>query len=103
MMMPAPGGSSASLRRCLALALLASAAVILPHRALADDKLHQSTVVWKGADNCARAAVKAYPDYTPEALAKREAHRRLCLRRSNLPGGEDAPAPPVASGGNVSR
>ncbi len=102
-MMPAPGASSASLRRGLALALLALAAAILPHRALADDKLHQSGVVWKGIDNCARAAAKAYPDYTAEALAKREVQRRLCLRRSNLPGGDDAPAPPVASGADISK
>ena len=101
--MPPPGASPASLRRCLALSLLALAAAILPHRALADEKLRQSGVIWKGIDNCTRAATKAYPDYTAEALAKREAHRRLCLRRSNLPGGDDAPALPAASGGEVSK
>jgi hypothetical protein len=102
-MMPAPGVSPASLRRCLALSLLALAAAILPHRALADERLRQSGVVWRGVDNCTRAAVKAYPDYTAEALAKREVHRRLCLRRSNLPGGDDAPAPPAASSGGISK
>jgi len=102
-MMQAPGTASASLRRCVALALLALAAAILPHRALADDKLRQSGVIWKGIDNCARAAAKAYPDYTAEALAKREAHRRLCLRQNNLPSGNDAPAPAAASSGDMSK
>ena len=53
-------------------------------------------------DYCTRAATKAYPDYTAEALAKREVARRLCLRRGNLPGGDDAPVPD-ATGGAVSK
>jgi hypothetical protein len=102
-MMTGPRASSASVRRCLALTLLALAASVLPYRAVADDKLRQSGVIWKAVDNCSRAAVKAYPDYTAEALAKREAHRRLCLRRSNLPSGDDAPAAPAPSGVDVSK
>jgi hypothetical protein len=98
-MMPAP----ASLWRCLALALLASAAAVLPQRAWADEKLRQSDVIWRAVDNCTRAAVKAYPDYTAEALAKRAVQRRLCLRRNNLPGGDDPPAAPAATGGDVSK
>ena len=67
------------------------------------DELRQSGVVWKAVDNCTRAAVKAYPDYTAEALAKREANRRLCLRRSNLPAGDDAPTATAPSGVDVSK
>ncbi len=100
-MMRALAASSASLRRCLA--LLALAVAILPHRALADERLRQSGAIWKGIDNCTRAAAKAYPDYTAEALAKRAAHRRQCLRRNNLPGADDAPAPPAASGGDMGK
>ena len=98
-MMPAP----TRLRRCLVLALLALAAALLPPRAGADDKLRQSDVIWRAVDSCTRAAVKAYPDYTAEALAKREVQRRLCLRRNNLPGGDDLPAAPAATGGDVSK
>ncbi|HET7594211.1 MAG TPA: hypothetical protein VFK49_02095 [Stellaceae bacterium] len=83
--------------------MLAALATVLPaDRVLADDRLHQSDVVWKAADNCARAAVKAYPDYTPEALAQREAYRRLCLRRANVPGG-DNPRAPAAAGGEIGK
>jgi len=89
--------------RLLALLLVAVAAATLGHGAAADEKLRQSGVVWKAVDNCTRAAAKAYPDYTAEALAKREAHRRLCLRRTNLPGGDDPPAAPSAVGGDVSK
>jgi hypothetical protein len=85
--------------RRLALLLVLLAAALAAERAAADDKLRQSDVVWKAMDNCTRAAIKAYPDYTAEALAKREAQRRLCLRRGNLPGGDDAPAPAAAAGG----
>jgi hypothetical protein len=102
-MMPAPGAGSTNPRRCLVLALLALAACILPDRALADEKLRQSGLIWKGIDNCTRAAAKAYPDYTAEALAKREAHRRLCLRRSNLPGWDGPPAPSPGNGADVSK
>jgi hypothetical protein len=78
-----------------ALSLLAI--LVLAPAAQADDKLRQSSVVWKAVDKCTRAAAKAYPDYTAESLAKRAAHRRLCLRQNNLPGGDDAPVAPAAS------
>ncbi len=77
-----------------ALALLLALMITYAPRATADDRWKQSSVAWKAMDNCARAAIKAYPDYTPEALAKRAEHRRLCLRNANLPGGDDPPLPP---------
>ncbi len=101
-MKPARDASSRRQGRCLALLLAALATVLPADRVLADDKQHQSNVVWKAADNCARAAVKAYPDYTPEALAQRETYRRLCLRRGNLPGGDNPPAP-AAAGGDIGK
>jgi hypothetical protein len=90
--------------RRLALLLLVPLAVALgAERAAADDKLRQSDAAWKAMDNCARAAIRAYPDYTPESLSKREAQRRLCLRRNNLPGGDDAPVPAAAGSGDISK
>ena len=87
----------------LALLLALIAATLWAGRAAADDKLRQSDTAWKAMDNCTRAAIKAYPDYTAEALAKREAQRRLCLRRGNLPGGDDPPAPPATASGDLSK
>ena len=84
-MMPARTLSGQA-RRCLASLFLVLVVAWAAQPALADDRLHQSTLVWKAIDGCAREATKAYPDYTAESLAKREAQRRLCLRRGNLPG-----------------
>ena len=101
--MPVRSSAPARRGRRLALVLALAAAALWAMHAAADDKLRQSDMVWKAMDNCARAAIKAYPDYTAEALAKRETQRRLCLRRSNLPGGDDAPALPPPGSGDVSR
>jgi hypothetical protein len=48
----------------------------------------QGTVVikkWGSADKCAEQALKAFPDYTAEALAKRDAKYKQCLASGNLP------------------
>jgi len=67
----------------------------VPHRAVADAAWQQSRKAWVAMDQCTRAAQKAFPDYTREANAKREAFRRNCLRQANLPGDEDTrPEPP---------
>jgi hypothetical protein len=39
---------------------------------------------WKAADKCARQAQDAYPDYTAESNAKRDAKLKECLQGSNL-------------------
>jgi len=83
--------------------LVLLAAALWGQHAAADDKLRQSDAAWKAMDRCARAAIKAYPDYTAEALAKREAQRRQCLSRSTLPGGDDVPAPTATGSGEVSK
>ena len=65
-----------------------------PPRSNAESKWKQSSSVWQQMDKCARAAIKAFPDYTPASLAKREAFRRNCLRQANLPDGGDTLSPP---------
>ncbi len=40
---------------------------------------------WVASDRCAQAARKAFPDYTDEANAKRDAQMRQCLAAGNLP------------------
>jgi hypothetical protein len=53
----------------------------------------QGTVVvgrWKSMDKCAAEAQRAYPDFTAEANAKRDAKLRDCLAGQNLPPREPA-------------
>lgn len=40
---------------------------------------------WKLMDKCARQAQIAFPDYTAEANAKRDAALKACLSSNNLP------------------
>jgi len=78
----------------LALALIASGTGLLrPTPAAADNNWKSSNTVWHSMDKCTRAALKQYPDHTPDAIAKREATRRQCLRGANLPGDVDPPQP----------
>ena len=39
---------------------------------------------WKAADKCAKQAQAAYPDYSAEANAKRDAKLKECLNNGNL-------------------
>ena len=39
---------------------------------------------WKAADKCAKQAQAAYPDYSAEANAKRDAKLKECLNYGNL-------------------
>ncbi len=81
--------------KTLRLALLPAAALLLlTPPAGADQNWKTSSMVWRQMDNCTRAAQKAYPDYTPESNAKREAARQACLRNGNLPGEASAPPSP---------
>jgi hypothetical protein len=52
---------------------------------------------WKNADQCAKDALSKFPDYTPEANAKREEFRRACLRSHSLPA-PDTPIPQQNAG-----
>jgi hypothetical protein len=40
---------------------------------------------WKAMDNCARQAQEAFPDFTADSNAKRDAKLKECLGASNLP------------------
>lgn len=45
---------------------------------------------WKTMDVCAKQAQSAFPDFSPEANAKREAKLKDCLNFNNLPPREPA-------------
>jgi hypothetical protein len=45
----------------------------------------QATKNWKTMDQCAKEAQTAFPDYTADANAKREAKLKECLEGKNLP------------------
>ncbi|HXC90118.1 MAG TPA: hypothetical protein VNV18_08135 [Stellaceae bacterium] len=40
---------------------------------------------WKTMDTCAKQAQAAFPDYTPDSNAKRDARLKDCLNANNLP------------------
>lgn len=40
---------------------------------------------WKNMDRCAKEAQVAFPDFTAEANAKRDAKMKECLEGKNLP------------------
>jgi len=50
---------------------------------------------WKASDRCAAAAQKAFPDFSAESNAKRDAAMKNCLASQNLPPREslDKPSP----------
>ena len=48
---------------------------------------------WKTGDNCAKQAQAAFPDFTPEANAKRDAKLKECLEANRL-----APREPASPG-----
>ena len=44
-----------------------------------------ATKNWKTMDQCAREAQAAFPDFTADANAKRDARLKECLEGKNLP------------------
>jgi hypothetical protein len=40
---------------------------------------------WKTMDTCAKQAQAAFPDFSPESNAKRDAKLKDCLNANNLP------------------
>jgi hypothetical protein len=40
---------------------------------------------WTASDRCTRAAQKAFPDYTADAMAKRDDALKRCLANQSLP------------------
>jgi hypothetical protein len=70
-----------------ALALLSSAAQAATAQGTG------AIVRWKGMDTCARQAQTAFPDFSPDSNAKREAKLKDCLNANNLPPREPASPP----------
>lgn len=53
----------------------------------------QAMVNWKLMDKCVRQAQAAFPDFTAESNAKRDASLKTCLSSENLPPRPDLAAP----------
>ena len=49
---------------------------------------------WKTMDTCAKQAQTAYPDFSAESNAKRDAKLKECLNSNNLPPREPFGQPP---------
>jgi hypothetical protein len=62
------------------------AAFAMPATALAvTSQAKQVMQTWASSNRCAQTAQRAFPDFTPEANAKRDALMKRCLAGSNLP------------------
>jgi hypothetical protein len=72
----------------LAPALLVSALLAAP--AVASQQGVVAVQNWKAMDLCNRQAQAAFPDFTAEANAKRDAKLKECLTGRNLPPREGA-------------
>jgi type II secretory pathway component PulL len=64
---------------CLAILILAPGAAVASQQGVA------VVQKWKLADKCTQQAQAAFPDFTPESVAKREAKLQECLAGQNLP------------------
>ena len=67
------------------------ALLLIPAAALASQQGVVVVQKWKMSDKCTQQAQAAFPDYTPEANAKREAKLKECLAAQNLPPREGVP------------
>jgi hypothetical protein len=74
---------------CLVTAFFAL--VLLPAAALASQQGVVVVQKWKLSDKCSQQAQAAFPDFTPEANAKRDAKLKECLAGQNLPPREAVP------------
>ena len=75
----------------------ALAAMLLLLTATAEAASLQGQLVntnWRTADNCAKQAQAAYPDYSAESNAKRDAKLKECLHIYNLAPREPLSQPP---------
>jgi len=72
---------------------LVAAFALVPAVAYASSQAGQQSIAkWKLMDTCAKQAQTAFPDFTAESNAKREARLKACLSGSNLP-----PRDPIAA------
>ena len=68
------------------------ALLLIPAAAFASQQGVVVVQKWKLADKCTQQAQAAFPDYTPEANAKREAKLKECLNGQNLPPRQESPS-----------
>lgn len=73
--------------------LLAAALVLSSGGAKATQQGQTALRGWKQMDNCARQAQAAYPEFTADANAKRDAKLKDCLNIYNLPPRQPLPQP----------
>ncbi|HEX3536511.1 MAG TPA: hypothetical protein VHU15_07070 [Stellaceae bacterium] len=69
----------------LRIVFLAAALIAASATAQATQQGIMTLSKWKAADLCAKKAQQAFPDFTPEANAKRDAQLKLCLEQQGLP------------------
>jgi hypothetical protein len=80
-------------RFAIALLILAPMLALGPAAAQATQQGVLTLKNWKAMDQCAKEAQTAFPDFTPESNAKRDAKEKECLAGRNLP-----PREPLAPG-----
>jgi type II secretory pathway component PulL len=66
------------------IALLAVAVFFAPALAEASAQGTQVIKNWKSSDKCSQQAQTAFPDFTPESNAKRDAQLKACLEGQRL-------------------
>lgn len=65
--------------------LLAAVFLLTPLDAGATQQGQSAMRSWKAMDSCARQAQTAYPDFSAESNAKRDAKLKECLNANGLP------------------
>jgi hypothetical protein len=76
------------------LAFLSAALLLVTETASATQQGALVQAYWKAADKCAKQAQAAYPDFTAEANAKRDAQLKQCLSNGNLAPRQPLSPPP---------
>jgi hypothetical protein len=73
-------------RACFGRACMLAAVLALPAGAAeATGQGNAALLKWKTMDTCAKQAQAAFPDFSPDSNAKREARLKDCLNANNLP------------------
>ena len=80
-------------RFAMTLPILALLLALAPGAARASQQGVVATKKWKTMDVCAKQAQAAFPDYSADSQAKRDAKLKECLQGNNLP-----PREPLAPG-----
>jgi len=69
----------------LAIGLCATGSCVVPGAAFASQGGQAAIKKWSAMDQCEREAQAAFPDYSAEAVAKRDARLNECLESKDLP------------------